>query len=134
MGRRASSSLNATAIVGIVVVLLVLVGGAAMFVMKSKKGAGFSSPKLAMEDVLDNANSLRGNVYQVEGKVTRREVRDSGEGVSLLVESGGGEPEHLFIVIPNDLEHENIERDQTYAFEVEFGEGGVAVATGVKRL
>ena len=131
MGRRASSSLNPVALVMIVAVCAALIGGGA-FLLTGKKET-FDAPRLHIEDVLSNANSLRGNEYMVEGKVFRREVRDTGEGVSLMVETDGGE-EPLFIVIPNDVDHVNIERDREYAFKIRFGEGGVPIATAVKRL
>jgi hypothetical protein len=86
-----------------------------------------------MEEVYTNANSLRGNEYTVEGTVDRREPRDSGLGISILVDSEG-EKLPLFIIVPDAVATINIERDVTYAFKIRFGEGGVPIATGVKRL
>ena len=106
-------------------------GGTLMLRKESNTFADISL--LRIDEAMENANSLRGNEYRVEGKVESRWVRDSGEGLSLLVEEGG-RTEHIFIMIPNDVEHPNIEREQRYAFKIRFGEGGVAVATAVKRL
>ncbi len=131
MGRRASSSLNATTIVGIVVVVVILIGAGAL-VLRGKKET-FDAPALPIEEVFSNANSLRGNEYTVEGKVDRREPRDSGLGISIIVESAGEELP-LFIIVPDDVAEINIERDISYAFKVRFGEGGVPIATGIKRL
>ena len=132
MGRRASSSLNAIAIVGIIVVIAIVVGVGAL--MLNRKSETFTDvPPLHITEALENANSLRGNEYRVEGKVEARWIRDSGEGLSLLVEDNGG-TQPLFIMIPPDVEHVNIEREQRYAFKIRFGEGGIAVATAVKRL
>lgn len=132
MGRRASSSLNATAIVGIIAAIIVV--GVVGFFMIGKKTETFAdAPLLRVSEALDNANSLRGNEYRVEGKIESRWVRDSGEGLSLQVEEDG-RTEYFFIMIPPDIEHPNIEREQRYAFKIRFGEGGVAVATAVKRL
>mgnify|MGYP002529802545 FL=1 len=132
MGRRASSSLNTTAIVGIAVgVLFLIVAGA--LVLRKGRGETFDAPPLPMEEVYSNANSLRGNEYTVEGTVDRREPRDSGLGISIVVDSDG-EKLPLFIIVPDDVATINIERDVAYAFKVRFGEGGVPIATGVKRL
>ncbi len=132
MGRRASSSLNSTAIIGIIAVIALLVGIGSL--MLKKKADTFSEvAPLRVAEALVNANSLRGNQYRVEGKIESRWIRDSGEGLSLLVEEEGL-TERLFIMIPPDLDHPNIERDQRYAFKIEFGAGGVAIATAVKRL
>lgn len=132
MGRRASSSLNSTAIIGIVAVLAILVGIGSLMFKKKAKTFNEVAP-LRIEEALENANSLRGNEYRVEGKIESRWIRDTGEGLSLLVEEGG-RTERLFIMIPPDVSHPNIEREQRYAFKIEFGEGGVAIATAVKRL
>ena len=132
MGRRASSSLNSTAIIGIVVVIAILVGVGALTLKKKGKTFNDVAP-LQVEEALQNANSLRGNEYRVEGKVESRWVRDSGEGLSLQVEEDG-RTEYFFIMIPPDVKHVNIEREQRYAFKIRFGEGGVAVATAIERL
>ena len=132
MGRRASSSLNTAAIVGIVAAVAILLGIGAL--MLKKKSITFDDvAPLRMEEATQNANSLRGNEYRVEGKIESRWVRDSGEGLSLIVEDDG-RTERLFIMIPPEVPHPNIEREQRYAFKIKFGEGGVAVATAVKRL
>jgi len=132
MGRRASSSLNSAAIIGILAVVAILVGVGALTL--KKKGKSFTDvAPLQIEEALTNANSLRGNEYRVEGKVESRWVRDQGEGLSILVEENN-RVEHLFIMIPPDVTHLNIEREQRYAFKIKFGEGGVAIATDVKRL
>ena len=132
MGRRASSSLNTTAIVGIIAAIAVV--ATVGFFMLGKKSETFTDvPLLRISEALDNANSLRGNEYRVEGKVESRWVRDSGEGLSLQVEEDG-RTEYFFIMIPPDIKHVNIEREQRYAFKIRFGEGGVAVATAIKRL
>ncbi len=132
MGRRASSSLNATAIVGIIAAIAVI-AAVGFFMLRQKSETFTDAPLLRISEALDNANSLRGNEYRVEGKVDTRWVRDSGEGLSLQIEEDG-RIEYFFIVIPPDVDHVNIEREQRYAFKIRFGEGGVAIATAVKRL
>lgn len=107
MGRRASSSLNATAIVGIAVAVLLLLAGAWFFLMR-KKTESFQGTPLPIEDLFSGANSLRGNEYTVEGVVDGREPRDSGLGITLLVESDGSQ-EPVFLVVPRDVATINIE-------------------------
>ena len=132
MGRRASSSLNSAAIIGIIAVVAILVGVGALTL--KKKGKTFNDVALLqIEEALQSANSLRGNEYRIEGKVDSRWVRDTGEGLSLMVEDDG-QTKYLFIMIPPEVSHVNIEREQRYAFKIKFGEGGVAIATDVKRL
>lgn len=132
MGRRASSSLNSAAIIGIIIVIAILVGIGALTLKKKGKTFNDVAP-LQIEEAIENANSLRGNEYRVEGKIESRWVRDAGEGLSLMVEDQGQEY-FLFIMIPPEVGHVNIEREQRYAFKIKFGTGGVAIATDVKRL
>ena len=131
MGRRASSGLNATAIIGIAaVVLVVVVGGA--FVLKKGKKEGFTGQPLPLQETFSNATAMRRNEYTVEGKVDRIESRDSGIGVCLLVESDG-EEEAVFVKVPEDIATINLERDVSYAFKIRVEEGGVNVATEIKK-
>ncbi|MCS5540349.1 MAG: hypothetical protein NZ804_10195 [Roseibacillus sp.] len=132
MGRRASSGLNATAIIGIAaVVLVVIVGGA--FVLKKGKKEGFTGQPLPLQETFSNATAMRRNEYTVEGTVFRIESRDSGVGVCLMVESDSGEEEAVFVKVPEDIATINLERDVTYAFMIRVEEGGVNVATAIKK-
>lgn len=132
MGRRASSSINATAIVGIVAVIAVLVGVG--FILLKKKGKTFDDlPALQVREALENGNSLRGNEYRVEGKLLWRVPREGGAAVEVLIEDAG-QTDRLPIIIPADVSSVNFEREQRYAFKIKFGDGGVAIATDVKRL
>ncbi len=136
MSRRASSSLHPGMIIGIVVAIAALFFvGKSMF---SKTQPGFRSmPKLTMTEVLENANSLRGNEYVVDGKIDSilgsDESRDGTRVVSLQVESSGSS-EFLGIEIPPELKSLNIEREQRYSFRVKFRQGGIAVANDIRRL
>ena len=85
-----------------------------------------------MEETFRNATAMRRNEYTVEGKVDRIESRDSGIGVCLLVESDG-EEEAVFVKVPEEIATINLERGVTYAFKVRVGEGGVNVATAIKK-
>ena len=45
----------------------------------------------------------------------------------------GGEEEAVFIKVPEEIATINLERDVTYAFKIRVGEGGVNVATAIKK-
>ena len=68
MPRRASSGINPGLLIGIaVLVTAAFFGGKALL---GKKPASFSDTStLAVEDILDNANTLRGNEYVYEGMI-----------------------------------------------------------------
>ena len=90
-------------------------------------------PALPVGAFLDNANSLRGNVYSIEGRVHAIRTQDSGKFIHLRVDERGAE-EHVFVVVPNTLNSVNIEREQAYAFRVEIKKSGIPEALELVRL
>lgn len=134
MARRASSSTNPILIVGIAVAVIAVIFGGKMFM--SKKTESFSDVNpLAIQDLLDNGNSLRNNEYLIEGKIDERFFRDSNTSsvVTVRVKSSSGE-EIVPVKIPSNFNNLNIEREQRYAFKVKFEQGGIPVATAINRL
>jgi hypothetical protein len=134
MARRASSSTNPTLIIGIAVGVIAVVF-AGKFLM-SKKTESFSDvTPLAVQDLLDNGNSLRNNEYLIEGKIDERFFRDgnSSSFVSVRVKADSGE-EIVPVMIPEKFNKLNIEREQRYAFKLRFEQGGIPVATAISRL
>ena len=131
MARRASSKSSLLPTIGILAALiLVLAGG---FALLNKKSGGFSDPPLPIDAFLNNANSLRGNIYSVEGRINSIRPRDNGKFVHLRVDENGKD-RHVFVVVPNDLNKINLEREQSYAFKVEIKSGGIPMASKLSRL
>jgi hypothetical protein len=133
MPRRASSGISPGLLIGVAVVIAALFfGGKLLISGKSEKS--LSGSELNMETVEENANSLRGNEYVVEGKIDDQVLwtADKGQVVSVKVDSPAG-PRFLGIEIPPGLSDVNIEREQTYAFKVSFRQGGIAVAEEITR-
>ena len=132
MGRRASSSINPAVIVGIIAAIAIIVGVGV--IMLKKKGTTFEDiPTLQMDEAIENGNSLRGNEYRVEGKLLARWPRDSGAMVEILVEDDG-KSTNFPILVPPGVSSVNFEREQRYVFKIKFGNGGVAIASDVKKL
>lgn len=134
MARRASSSTNPALIAGIAVAVAAVIFGG-KFLLTKKSEAFTDVTPLEVQDLLDNGNSLRGNEYVIEGKIDEklRWTPSNGQIVSIRVESSGGE-EVIPVHIPDKFSKMNIEREQRYAFKIEFEQGGIPVATGVSRL
>jgi len=134
MARRASSSTNPILIIGIVIGVIALIFGGKSLL--SKKTSNFSNvTPLSVEDLLENGNSLRNNEYLIEGKVDERFFRtnNSASVVSVRVGSSSGE-EIVPVMIPETFNNLNIEREQRYAFKVEFQQGGIPVALEISPL
>lgn len=134
MARRASSSTNPTLIIGIAVAVIAVIFGG-KFLMSKKKESFSDVTPLAVQDLLDNGNSLRNNEYLIEGKIDERFFRDGNTSsvVSVRVKADSGE-EVVPVMIPEKFNNLNIEREQRYAFKVRFEQGGIPVATAISRL
>jgi len=133
MARRASSNINAPLIIGIIAAVLLLAGGGVL-ALRGKKESFTDAPALRMDEFQDNGNSMRGMTFRIEGKVQTRYARDGGLGLDLEIDEDGI-MKHLFVIVPRKVVgDENINRDQRWAFKIKFEEGGIAIATAVKRL
>lgn len=134
MARRASSSTNPILIIGIVVAVVALIFGGKLFMSKKKKSFTDVNP-LAVQDLLDNGNSLRNNEYLIEGKIDERFFRDGNTSSVVSVRMKAESSEEIVpVVIPAKFNKLNIEREQRYAFKVRFEQGGIPVATDISRL
>ena len=134
MARRASSSTNPILIIGIVVAVVALIFGGKLFMSKKKKS--FTDVNLlAVQDLLDNGNSLRNNEFLIEGKIDERFFRDGNTSSVVSVRMKAESSEEIVpVVIPAKFNKLNIEREQRYAFKVRFEQGGIPVATDISRL
>lgn len=83
---------------------------------------------------LENANSLRGNVYKVHGTVDRSLGWNPAHGrmFSILVEQEHGSGP-LPVLMPENLNHINVQRGQRFHLRVEVGGGGVVVVQDMKK-
>ena len=134
MARRASSTLHPGIIIGAIAAIVVaIIAGKSLL---GKKSAAFTDvPKLNVQELLENGNSLRGNEYLIEGQIDEKLqwTTDRGQLVSVKIETPGGD-DFVGIEIPQQLNNVNIDIKQKYAFRVKIRQNGIPVATGVERL
>ncbi len=83
---------------------------------------------------MENANSLRGNVYKVQGTVDISLGWNPAKGrmFSILVEQEDGSGP-LPVLMPEELNHINVQRGQRFNLRVEIGGGGVVVVQDMKK-
>lgn len=129
MARRASSSAHPIWLV--IAALLGAAGIAGGFLLFRGASDPFRAMNaLPVKDYLENSNSLRGNVYKVDGNVARSLAWSPTAGRLLSVEVG---EDVLPILVPAELKKENMERGQRYFFKIEVGDKGVLRAQDVKK-
>ena len=128
MGRRASSSVNPAwfAIVAIVVVGAIAGGWALKGTVTDPFRTLASFPA---GDYLQNSNSLRGNVYKIDG-VVGEQLGYTASARLISVEVNG---EPVSIVVPAELRDVNVQKGQRFLFKVEVGDKGILKALSVKK-
>jgi hypothetical protein len=133
MPRRASSQVHPGLLLGALAAIALLVVAGKTLLGKSKQPFADLSP-LVMAELLENANSLRGNEYVVVGQIDEKLqwTADRGQLLSVRVSTPGGDA-FLGIEVPPSFHELNLDVRQDYAFRVKFRQGGIAVATDVRR-
>jgi hypothetical protein len=130
MARRASSSAHPIwLLLAALLVLGAIGGGWLLFGRVSDPYRTVAT--LPVKDYLENANSLRGNVYKVDATVLRQIEWSPTAGRLFSVDAPGGEV--LPILVPPQFGSVNIERGQRFLFKIEVGEKGILRAQDVKK-
>ncbi len=129
MARRASSSAHPVWILLAAVLVLAAVAGGYLLFGKASDPYRTLSP-LPVSDYLQNSNSLRGNVYKIEGTVAQSLQWSPTGGRLFSVEVGD---EMLPVLVPPSFNSVNIERGQRFNFKIEVGDRGVLKALDVKK-
>jgi hypothetical protein len=144
MPRRASSGINVGQIAGITAAILGFVVIAALLFKliagglfeggdkpSAKRSTG-NATLLSLETYRSNGNSLRGNVYRVEGKVeeTLRWTADRGRLISFEANDATGTMP-VPILVPEDFSNINIERGSEMAMVVRVDRDGTLVAEAI---
>ncbi len=140
MARRASSRISLPVILGSAFLLLLLLGGGYWFL------SGTGNPFRGLQPFdsaayLENANSLRGNDYRVEGVVQNSLAWSASKGrlISVSIASGdsggngGTKGDIIAILIPATLNHINLQKGQRYQFSVEIDKDGIILARDLRK-
>lgn len=123
MARRGKNSIKPLWIVVAVVLLAAAFIGSRLFMAAT--GDSFRTmPSLDVKAYLDNANSLRSNVYKIEGEVTDSLAWSPGEGrlISVSVNDGA---DVLPVLVTTKFNHINIQKGQKFIFLLEVDDKGI---------
>ncbi|MCC6354050.1 MAG: hypothetical protein IT577_09205 [Verrucomicrobiae bacterium] len=133
MARRASSRINpGWWIAALLLCVIAIAGGRYLFDF-------FGDPyrtlqPLDMRVYMENANSLRGNVYKARGTIEKSLGWHPAKGrmFSVRVDGEGG-PAPLPVLVPASLNHINIQQGQQFNLRVEVGGGGVVIVQDMRK-
>jgi hypothetical protein len=132
MSRRASSSVHPFWIIGAVALLAVAtLGGWALY--RSVSDPYRTITPLDVSVYLENANSLRGNVYKVTASVNTQLAWAPREGRLYSVEVEG-RSDILPLMIPASFNSINVQKGQRYFFKIEVGEKGILRVEDIRKV
>lgn len=130
MARRANKGIPPL-FIGIIVLLLALAVGGTL-VLRNRGNDPFNNiAKLDVRSYMENGNGLRGNIFQVTGKV-QNQLSYSPEGRLLSIEVEGSYGSDLVpILVPKEFNELNFQKGQTFVFKINVGERGILTAQKV---
>lgn len=133
MGRRASTRTSPIWIILLVIVFLAAaLLGHVMFGQAKDHFRTYSSLDIA--SYLDNANSMRGNVYKVTGKVHNLLSWNPDVGRLISVEVDDLSPQLIPVLVPFEHETINLQKGQDFSFLLRVEEQGILTAADLKKL
>ncbi len=131
MARRASSSPHPIRVLLTVATIVCL--ASAGYVLYGRVSDPYRTiSALPVQDYLENANSLRGNVYKLDAKVGQALEYSPRAGRLFSVEVSNGDV--VAILVPPELNSLNIERGQKFLFKIAVGEKGILRVQEAKKV
>jgi len=133
MPRRASSKTHP---VWLVVALIVLAGAVAggAYLWMTLSDPYRTLTRIDIPTYLDNANSLRGNVYKLTGTIDAELAWSPHGGRLFSVVADGGNTDVVPLLIPPELNYINIQKDQRFDFKIEVGDKGILTASDLRKI
>lgn len=134
MPRRASSSPHPLWwLLGLAVLAAVAAGG--HFLFRGVDDPYRTVPSLQVDAYLENANSLRGNVYKMTGTVRNSLAWSASQGrmfsVDLQTDTG---PQVLPVLLPPSFNAINIQKGQQFQLQVEVGAKGILMVKDLQKV
>jgi hypothetical protein len=133
MPRRASSKTNPLWLVVALVIVAGALGGGAYLWMSLNDPYRTLTP-IDIPTYLDNANSLRGNVYKLSGTIDTELAWSPTGGRLFSVLADGSKTDVVPLLVPPELNYVNIQKDQRYFFKIEVGDKGILTASDLRKI
>lgn len=134
MARRAHPTTPSKLLFLLVLAFLSLAGVGAYFFQKDANPYR-TVEKLNPSDYYENANSLRGNVYQIEGTILNSLAWNPEKGrlFSIRLTTNDSKNWPLPILIPVNLRQINIQKSQSYRAKVRINDSGILLVEEVRK-
>lgn len=109
-------------VVAIVLILAAFVGS--RFLITTTLQSFRTAAPLDVATYLENANSLRGNVYKIQGEVLNSLGWSPTKG-RLIAVGVDGDKQVIPVLVTTSFSHINIQRGQRFVFLLEVGDKGI---------
>jgi hypothetical protein len=133
MSRRAHQKTPHNLFFALIAGFLLLAAAGAYFLQKESNPYR-TTELIKPSDYFENANSLRGNVYQVEGVILNALAQNPEKGrlfsISVTSES---KKWPMPILIPAKLRQINLQKNQSYRAKVKVDDAGILVAEEIQK-
>ena len=123
MARRAKNSRLYIAIIAALLLVLAAFVGSRLFVSATSEPFRTVSP-LDVQTYLENANSLRGNVYRIEGEVVNSLAWSPSKGRLIAIKVDKSE-DVVPVLVTTNFNHINIQKGQRFIFLLEVDDKGI---------
>ena len=133
MSRRAHQKTPPFLLFGSVLLFVGFAAAGAYFLQKGSNPYRTVEP-LKPAEYFENANSLRGNVYQVEGVILNALAQNPEKGRLFSIGvSSESKKWPMPIFIPAKLRQINLQKNQTYRAKVRVDDAGILVAEEIQK-
>ncbi len=124
MSRRSRQSIHpAFLVAGLLALVAALYVGSTLF---QQTGDPYrTTAPLAADAYLENSNSLRGNVYKLEGEILNVLGYSPATQDRLISVQIDSSEDIVPVVIPGELSHVNLQKGQRFHFEVQVDSEGI---------
>jgi hypothetical protein len=134
MARRASSGTGIGPIL-LVALIAALVGGGGFWLFKQASDPFRTLQSLDVPAYLDNANSLRGNVYKIEVTIQNSLGWSPTVGRLFAVEVASASGNDILpVLIPAEFNSVNVQKGQRFHFKIEVIRDGLLLVKGLEKL
>lgn len=133
MSRRAHQKTPSSLLFGFVAIFILFAAGGAFFLQKGANPYRTIEP-LKPNDYFENANSLRGNIYQVEGVIQNALAQNPEKGrLFSIVVTSESKKWPMPIFVPGKLRQINLQKNQSYRAKVRVDDAGILVAEEIQK-
>jgi hypothetical protein len=123
VARRAKNTRLYIAIIAALLLVLAAFVGSRLFVSATSEPFRTVSP-LDVQTYLENANSLRGNVYRIEGEVVNSLAWSPSKGRLIAIKVDKSE-DVVPVLVTTNFNHINIQKGQRFIFLLEVDDKGI---------